>query len=170
MSVEVTFWIYVDGETCLNEYVITAELDQYRVRLEDIINERHTGYIVIASSAISDNKIEVNDDVEYVVQELCFLAIADLLNHKSVNISYFTSHGYLKLEPEGELIHISGKYIPNAEFFSAELLPALYHCGLRYIDLLRRLIKDKPYYESYIARLETHAELARQALEKAGLL
>lgn len=167
MSVEVILNIYVDPETAIDVYEIAANIDKYHSGLID--SGPHVGFILTSSPRSPDKYLEIIDDVEPLTQRLCFRAVADLVVYKSVTVSFFTHLQRLKLDAKNELVYISGDFGPTT-FLRTELLPPLYYCGQKYIDLLNGLAKYKPYYETPKTELKTHAEATRIALKKAKLI
>jgi hypothetical protein len=167
MPIEIKFSVYVDEERCLDEDTVLADLDQYG---SGLVEDRRVGTVFIYFQEAPDDCIEIEDELEYLVDELCFRHITDLIAHHCVMIEFWSYPGHIQLDAKEVYTHISGDYIPNIKAaLSAELLPALYNCGKRYIQLLKRLVRDKADYEN-IARLETHAKVARQALEDARMI
>lgn len=164
MAIEVTFCMNVSRDRRLTEKEINAQFDTYRSEL--LANDQYYGAILISSPGQPD--VVVDDEVWATVQNLCFLSTPDLIAGKSVSVPYFRYGSELSVNVEGNEVVISGEFVPIGRFALQELLPALYDCGLRYIQFLRRLGEYSSYYEPTIKYLEEQAEVALQALEAAG--
>lgn len=141
------------------EVAIEAHLDEL-VTLDDPIE----GGIVIG-------EVEIVDVVASVVLRLCFQCCGDLLvpsgayhyGYESENVS-----AYLQTSDDGATITVSGVG-PSQAMPAHELMPALYACGVRYIELLERLERrGRPSYD--LPSLREAAATARDLLVRRGWL
>lgn len=162
MTVEVSFCMNIGENVCLSEKDMDTSFDDYRSEL--LANDNHYGEVVISSPGQPD--IRIDDEVWATIQNLCFLAIPNLRAGKPVVVLYFRYDSELRLDPEGQEVLISGEFIPMGKVKLQELIPALYSCGKRFINFLRRLGGDNPNYTILIKHLEEQAEIARQALDR----
>lgn len=178
MSIKVKFLIRnleLDGdpygeETITSEDEIIPNIERY---YSDLLRERafDGGIISISSSDGSDNTIKIEDDLGALVQELCFKWVAKLAANEPVEIGFFTYAGKLSLSLENELVAISNNGTPKVKFLRTNLLPALYQCGERFVDVLRQ-VNDyyEPYYQLVVDNFDKMAATTRQALKEAKLI
>ncbi|MFP5272945.1 hypothetical protein [Coleofasciculus sp. G1-WW12-02] len=169
MTVEVTFCVNINRDLCVSEEEINANFDTFRLELLEDGNyygEVLNGAVVISSPGQPD--IRVEDELEATVHNLCFQFIPDLVAEKHIVVTYFRYYGYLRLDPEGDYVLLSGDSVPMVRILRDELAPALYNCGLRFIKFWRRL-RDDPAYEEIFQDFEGLAEVARQSLESKKL-
>lgn len=110
--------------------------------------------------------IIVEDSLPALVKNLCFEAMPDLVANKSVVYRYFSYHGYLRLDPEGSLILLSGDGNPTIRVDRSSFLRAFYACGLRFMQLLRQVQGDPPHPNTaqLIAFLEQYQVVGQTAL------
>lgn len=168
MSVEVKFEMYVDDENCLSEEVVITNIDTYRPGI--VQGRRLEGTILICSPNIPDKCIQIQDALGALAKRLCFEGVSKLVANQTVDILFFTYYAKLKLEPENEFIAISGDHVPNVKLLRLLLLPALYHCGLRYLSLLRLLGKYESYYQHELEDLEKIAKTTERVLKDAEMI
>lgn len=139
MEVNINFCIYiVDNDLIeLNEEDIESDFDRCTSFLRD--SETIDGAILIKSP--NQNKVIIKDELWVIVQNFCFTSILDLLREQKECFiyHYFSSYGQIVLIPSADFIRIMGDAVPIESFTASELLPALYYCGERIINFLRKL-------------------------------
>jgi hypothetical protein len=142
-----------------DEVAIEAHLDEI-VTLDDPIE----GAVVIGQA-------EIVDALTSAVLRLCFQCSDALLvpsgayhyGYEAENVS-----ANLQTSDDGTTITVSGFGLPTQALPARELLPALYACGMRYIQLLERLeARGRP---SYTLSLREAAAAARDLLARRGWL
>lgn len=142
-----------------DEVAIEAHLDEI-VTLDDPIE----GAVVIGQA-------EIVDALTSAVLRLCFQCSDALLvpsgayhyKYEAENVS-----ANLQTSDDGTTITVSGFGLPTQALPARELLPALYACGVRYIELLERLeARGRP---SYTLSLHEAAAAARDLLARRGWL
>lgn len=168
MPVTVTFCINTSSDACVSEDELATDLERHRVAiLAD--EERHgvmNGALIVRAPGVPDVRIE--DEIEYLVHQICFLAIPDLLANKHIVVRHFRYLGYVRLDPEAMQQLISGDDIPSARVTYHELVPALVACGERFILFLRRLNGGTPEGEDRVQLLERNAAIACEAIQAIG--
>jgi hypothetical protein len=87
----------------------------------------------------SGAEFDVEDELWALIMSVCFRSIPELIAYRSVTIRYYSYNGYLRLDPEGGVIRISGDNIATVVLSEQELLPALFACGKRFLELSGRL-------------------------------
>ncbi len=167
MPVGVTFSIYVDDELCLNIDSINQQLDQYK---QALLSYRHDGTLLIYDIENTSSSISIEDEIQYQIPQLCFKHLIDLINNKEVVIKAWSHLGYTRLQPKEKWIRISGKHISEGQFLKSELLIALFHCGLQYLDLLQRLNDNEQFFSETIRLLESEAQEAKKNLKKQKII
>lgn len=173
MGVTATFCVNISSDDCIDEEQLNTEFESNRPKI--IADERRhgaiNGAIVIRSPQNPD--IRVEDELEAVVQNVCFLALPDLLAGKRVIVPYFRYPGEIELKPEGHQLLMSGEAIPEERLELREAVFAFYECGQRVVSFLRRLRSDgaeSAESEDAIRYLEGKEKVARQALLAEHLL
>lgn len=125
------------------------------------------GIFVLAHEGSPD--IQICDELEPWVQNLCFDSIPKMLEGLPHEILYFSRPGFIRLEPEGESVGFSGDLIPTVQLPKFSLAPALFDCGNRF---LKWASKVKEGDDSYLANLNYIAEYrqpASNALRAVGI-
>ncbi|MBD2245323.1 hypothetical protein [Nostoc sp. FACHB-888] len=137
--IDINFCIYIVDNNLieLNEQDIKSDFKRYSSFFHDA--ETIDGAILIKSP--DKNEVIIQDELWVIVQNFCFTSTLNLLRaQKECFIyHYFSSYGQIILIPSAEFIRIMGDAVPIESFTASELLPALYHCGERVINLLRKL-------------------------------
>lgn len=164
MAIEVKFWIYlVDNDLIeLSEQDIKSNFEKYSSSLCE------TETIEGAVAIIAPNKKEViiRDELWVIAQNFCFNSILSLLREKKESFiyHYFSSYGQVVLIPSTDFVRIMGDEVPIESFTTTELLPALYRCGERFINLLRKL-QQVGHTDPAVEHLEPLAQEALQVLQ-----
>ena len=113
------------------------------------------------------------DDIGSATQRLCFEALEKLVvPGTTYEYPYFTSNTLAKLtsSADGAAIALSGDDVPTREFSRAELLPALYACGVRYLAFVEELgRRGRTSSAPDLVHLRPFADRARAALVAHGL-
>ncbi len=143
-----------------DEAAIEAHLDKL-VTLDDPIE----GVVAIGQA-------EIIDVLFSAVLRLCFQCSEALLvpsgayhyRYEAENLS-----AQLQTSDDGTTIAVAGFGLPNQALPARELLPALYACGVRYVELLERLeARGRPSYD--LPQLREAAAAARDLLARRGWL
>lgn len=123
------------------------------------------GAIVIEGAAVVD-------DLASAVQRLCFEAVVALIAPGATyGYRYFTANQEAQLTATESSITLRGDDCPTREIPRQDLLPALFSCGHRYLELLTRLGEGGRTTSTVeLAHLRGFAERARAALAEAGLI
>ena len=143
-----------------DEAALESHLDEL-VTLDDPIE----GVVAIGPA-------EIIDALFSAVLRLCFQCIDALLvprgayhySYEAENVS-----AQLQTSDDGTTITVSGFGLPSQALPARELLPALYACGVRQIELLERLeARGRPSYD--LPQLHEAATAARDLLARRGWL
>lgn len=160
---EATFCLYVhrpDGRMCISEDNLANEPDRH---LEALLADG-TGYGEVKLRALGQPTIAIDDEVWAIVMNLCFDGVVALADNRPARVLYMRYSGSVTATPVDAAARVSGDLIDTAVFELKELLPALYDCGQRFVEYLRRLAERDSNYQSMVDALELHAEQARRAL------
>ncbi|MCF2150973.1 hypothetical protein IQ276_032020 [Desmonostoc muscorum LEGE 12446] len=166
MKTKVEFCAYIREENefpCIDENTLKIDFEKYREKL--INNLDADGLIVISSLEEPDTRIQIQDELWAIVQNLCFIAILDLVAQKSAVVRIYNNYGYVRLDPEANQVRISGDGIPDVRIDRSDLIIALYDCGKRFIEFFRMLRGNDLEYQDVIQGLEEHAETAKQCIQ-----
>jgi hypothetical protein len=141
-----------------DEAAIEVHLDEL-VTLDDPIE-----------GAVAIGEAEIVDALFSAVLRLCFQCAEALIapggayhyRYEAENLS-----AHLQTSDDGTTIAVSGFGLPSQELPARELLPALYACGVRHIELLERLeARGRASYD--LPQLHAAATTARDRLARQG--
>ncbi|MDF5707282.1 MAG: hypothetical protein PUP90_06270 [Nostoc sp. S4] len=166
MKTKVEFCAYIrEGNEfpCIDENTLKVDFEKYRDKLINYLDA--DGLIVISSLDEPNTRVQIQDELWAIVQNLCFIAIPDLVTEKSAVVRIYNNYGFVRLDSEGNLVRISGDGIPDLRIDRSELIVALYDCGKRFIEFFRMLRGNDFEYQDVIQGLEEHAETAKQSIE-----
>ncbi|MCP4369756.1 MAG: hypothetical protein GY797_16830 [Deltaproteobacteria bacterium] len=174
MSIEVKFSIL---NLCLGgdpyEDIVTTEdelfsnLEKYRADLTQL-RAFEGGIISISSLDSPDNAIEIRDDLGVLIHQLCFEGVIKLVSNQPVEFRYGTYYGKLSVALEDEMVSISDNGAPSVKFLRVQLLPVLYQCGERFMDILRYVsLHTADYNLESVYKLSADT---KQALQKVALI
>jgi hypothetical protein len=158
----------IDNELIeLSEDEIVTSFDTYGEQL--CAQEALEGAVVVQAPRIADLIIE--DELWVIVQNLCFTGVVTLLEERPevLHYRYFHHDGDLVLIPSTRFIKIMGDEVPTNTYEAAELLPALYRCGERYLALRQRLV-DAGHEDSDLERMYELQEKTRRTLQAHAML
>jgi hypothetical protein len=111
-------------------------------------------------------QLEMEDELWYLVLNVCFLSIPELVAYKNVVIKHYAYFGYLRMDPEGGSIRISGDNIPTTVLPESETLRAAFQCGKRFVQFARQMgITDPTAGEGQAA-----FDAAEDALRRRGII
>lgn len=138
-NIEVKFHLFIDGDNTLSEQDIKDRIKEIGPKLRSA--DTYEGTIDIQTPM--SELIKIEDELPALVKNFCFSPIPDLLTGKNVVIRYYNHYGYLRLDPEGRHILMSGDGIPTVRIERNRLLPEIYNCGQRFIHFLNGLKDDE---------------------------
>jgi hypothetical protein len=164
MSIKVTFCI----DCYSNDNKLARRLTEDEL---DLNFWRYSAYLAKEDEIHGDIIIEVPGYEElHIVDELynsiagvCFLSMSNLAAGRAYTYTYFECSVKLRLVMHRGYLKCFGEDVPYLEASASELLPALYHCGERYLNTLLR-VPGYTHKSSAIQGLEQCAEIARRAL------
>jgi hypothetical protein len=173
MSIKVTFGIDFFDETIVTEDELETDLEFYRLKFQES-SSREGSYGAVTIKAPGQKKIKIWDELYPIIYVVCFSSINHLImnrNEECLLYKYSSSDARLVLLPSESHVRIFGEAddVPSGLFEKDELVGAFYHCGQRYLNLLRRL-EEKQVAHFYYADLEIVAEEARKVLTEYELL
>jgi hypothetical protein len=120
--------------------------------------------------AVAIGEAEIIDTLFSAVLRLCFQCLNSLIVPDGVyRYRYEAANAFAQLQTSGDgtTITIAGSGLSSQTLPTRELLPALYACGVRYIELLERLeSRGRPCYD--LPHLDKAAAAARTLLERRG--
>jgi hypothetical protein len=113
--------------------------------------------------------VEVLDELPPLVRNLCFESVPMLLQRKCkcYLYTYLSSADHLVMVPMANSVRIFGEFGLYVTDSLKNLLPELYKCGERFIDLLRKLDGDENAMVKY---LQPFALAARTILQEHKLV
>ncbi|WP_445173412.1 hypothetical protein [Microcoleus sp.] len=153
----VYFKVELDQYHQFNEFDLTVLTNAQLSALSK--KKAFDGILILAHEGSPD--IQICDELEPWVQNLCFDSIPTMLADQPHEILYFSRPGFIQLEPKGESVRFSGDLIPTVQLPILSLAPALYDCGNRF---LKWVSKVKEGDDSYLSNLNYIAEYRQPAL------
>jgi hypothetical protein len=148
----------------VSEEALASGWDGYRALVERQDPLEGTIVVEVAGQPV----LEVHDELWAAAQNLCFAGAGAAAADEHCYLYRFTSSdSTVVVLPLASLVRLFGDTTPTLTAPKADLLPALFECGLRCIELYRRLGGDAVYQADY---LTPFAEEARGRLREAGLL
>ena len=151
------FKVELDQYHQLNEFDLTVLTN---AQLSALSQKRaFEGILVLAHEGSPD--IQICDEIEAWVQNLCFDSIPQMLARQPHQILYFSRPGFIRIDPEGESVRISGDSIPTVQLPILSLARALFNCGDRFLKWAGAV---KESDDSYLANLNYIAEYRQPAL------
>lgn len=146
MSIEIKYWVKgTDGV-----YLSEDEIEWHISELNEL--EVMPGVISIVSKTCH---IDLTDDLDYLIPQLCFLSIPNLASNESFHITKANASGNYEIREDKGQIWISGSNISPIAFHKEDFLKALFQCGLRFLEFLKILSMDTDRYEGTIKELQT---------------
>src|SRR3954447_20241670 len=112
--------------------------------------------------------LEISDELEPWVQNLCLGAVPKLLKGEHVEILYFSKGGRLHLDPDGEEVRISGDRTSDLVVERDSLVRELLAAGERFLALMRDLKAGDERYMQVLDDLDAYGQAARAALAANG--
>jgi hypothetical protein len=157
VAVEVGIHLLVDGDLEeLGEAAVAA-----RIASGDIGPLR----AVVLDGMLRIGDAEIFDELDPVVQRLCFDAVIALITDGAVvDYGYFSSNENVRLVADGGTVVLSGSDVAESTFPRRDLIRALYACGVRWLAVLDQLGRA-----GEANHLRPFAAAAQSALTAAGL-
>ncbi len=154
-----------------NNLVIIQEADllnNFEAHLETL---RQANVLEGAINIIDDDivKISVTDELWYAINNFCFLSIHSVSEgHEACFLyKFFSSDDHVVFIPIANLIRIFGEHQSPLTVFKNDILPKLFNCGGRFIEMLERAgITSSINLQAMLSFMEK----ARHALVKQNIL
>lgn len=145
---------------------------------EDVINKDSIGLAsrLTRSSEIDgaieitwrDKQLKIADQLAPWVQNLCYLAIPELVQGKNIVVSYIQMSGVLTLSCKGEWIELSSEHFETVRLPRLPLLTSLVNCGRRFEDFVTMAKQGDENYLAQLVDFKQFREAALNALETAN--
>jgi hypothetical protein len=158
-SVTASFILHLHGGGSVNEQQLLANDEALRRRLQ------HDFYGAIVIRAPGQPDVTVDDEVTATVFNLCFSAISDVLEGRPVEVPYMRYSGSVRVEPVAHRVRVSGDMVPEATYITHDFTWAVYCCGERFVEYLRRIAGVDRSASEQIPDLEEARVKARRALD-----
>jgi hypothetical protein len=117
------------------------------------------GAVVIHRAA---DEARISDDLAALAQNVCFAAVTRIAEDEHVALRYYDKPGYVRLDPEGWWVRLSGDHVPELVLERTPLLEGLLSCGRRILDAMTEL-----GYEGAAEEIGRRAEEASRRLAGA---
>jgi len=125
---EVRFQIHLGDQMYVDEDAAASRLDEVRTR--DPVD----GAVVITGG---QEVVKIEDELAALAYRICAGGAIELANDRHAAIAYFDKPGYVRLDPEGWHVRISGDYLPEVVVERLPLVDGLLDCADRIAALLR---------------------------------
>lgn len=161
-SVQTQFYLLDARSGSVNEETVLNQLEQYRERL--INDAEYEGFLKIYTP--DGIPFVAEDSLPALVKNFCFLAIPDLVASRSFVYHYHSHYGQVRLDPEGDLIRVSGDENTPLLVDRTAFIHSIYHCGLRFVELLEliQIDTDSSDLDNLVDFLNQYREIAHAAL------
>ena len=165
---KVTFEIYVvtgDDLKELSEESIRLNLENYR----DLLVRQGVLQGALLIEVPGQATVRVMDELAASVQGLCFApAVALLEEERECYVyRYMSTDAHLVMLRLADLVRLIGEYTPAVTEEMQSLLPALFDCGVRFLEFLGRLGDRANATAQY---LQPSADRARNVLQLHAML
>jgi hypothetical protein len=124
----VRFQIHVGDQQYVDEDEVASRLDEIRAR--DPVD----GAVLITGG---EEVLKVEDELGALAYRICAGGAIELANDRHAAIAYSDKPGYVRLDPEGWHVRISGDYLPEVVVERLPLVDGLLDCADRITALLR---------------------------------
>lgn len=81
----------------------------------------------------------IEDEIPALVKNICFDSIETLIQGKSYVYRYFSQYGYVRLDPEGSKILISGDGLNTTRYPLMLFIEGLFKNGLMFLKVLEKI-------------------------------
>jgi hypothetical protein len=160
MPCNVTFCKHNREGRCVPEEELARNIGDLRATL--VGGAKLYGAILI--DAPLQPTVAVDDELWAIVLNLCFRSVPDLVAGRPFELRYYRYAGTLRLEPVEAALVIAGDFVATVRLPRDAVLRALYHCGERFIALLKQL--DPATWGDTSVLLETAALPAAESLRQ----
>lgn len=156
----------------LNQYQLLDEVDLKLLTEEniDVLKKRKAFEGILSLRHRPGTELRVSDELEPLVQNLCFSATPRLLGGEALEIHYFSHPGTIVLEPQGARVRLSGDMIDVGDFPRDPLAVELFTCGVRFMRWARGVKAEDASYQANLDYIDQFRQPAFEALLKAGLV
>ena len=128
MALEVRFQVHLGDQAYVDEDQAASRLDEVRSR--DPVD----GALVITTGG---EVVKIEDELGALAYRVCADGAVELANDRHAAIAYFDKPGYVRLDPEGWHVRISGDYLPEVVVERLPFVDGLLDCADRITALLR---------------------------------
>lgn len=125
---QVRFQVHLGDQAYADEDEAASRLDEVRSR--DPVD----GAVVITGG---DEAVKIEDELGALAYRVCAEGAIELANDRHAAIPYFDKPGYVRFDPEGWLVRISGDYLPEVVVERLPFVDGLLACADRITELLR---------------------------------
>lgn len=95
----------------------------------------------------------LDDEMPALVKNICYGAIPDLLQGKNVVYSYFNQYGYLRMDPEGNKLLVSGDGLNQVRYPLKAFVDEMFAQGEQFLEILQNLSTANETEASDLKRL-----------------
>ena len=126
-------------------------------------NEDFLGEITISYDGVHTR---FSDNVYALVRNMCFRSMEKLIRKEKVKLMYFTTHGYIHLNPMDHEIHLMGDHFESVVVPYEDFIRSIFHLGKRFTALFERTATATAENIHLIKLLKEDENAAFIALEK----
>lgn len=158
MHIEISFSLKGPNGTFIHELDLEAEFDRFREEFKDV--EDNLGRIMI--DVDEDQYASFEDELDYLIPEVCFRSIADLKNGRPVTIIFSRYSGRFTMTPSGKDVLITGDQISDLLCSRLSLIEALLDCGNRFLFFYERFRGGMEDFDWRILEIQAARIVAEQ--------
>lgn len=135
MHIEISFSLKSPNGTFIYELDLEAEFNRFSEEFKDV--EDNIGRIMIKAG--EDQYTYFEDELDYLITEICFRSIADLKKGRPVTIIFSRYSGRFTMTPLGKDVLITGDQVSDIRCPLLSFIEALLDCGNRFLFFYERL-------------------------------
>ena len=148
----------------VDEPDIEAELERFREVFLAV--DGNLGRLMIRAAGGQCAVIE--DELDYLVPELCFRSLTTLAHGQPVNIRLSAYSDVVTISPSGSDMHISGRHIADLTCSAEQLLRAMSDCGDRFLSCYQGLRGGLKDFDWRIRDIQAARQAAQAGAEPAS--
>ena len=122
------------------EKIVDSDLLNSIEEKSNLIRENYgfEGYLILESD--ENPRIEIDDDIEANIINLCLKATIELIQEHSAIVDYFSMPGQIYLKADEDFVYFNG-----STFYRDEYINQMIDCAKRFIQLMEKVIPKTRY-------------------------
>lgn len=128
--------MYIEIKRYADGTISESNFNSKYLSYDELFDEFHSceGKILIYFLNEFSNILE--DEIPHLIKNLCFESLEKILEGHSYVYNYFSQYGYVRLDPEGTNILVSGDDITTVRYPLRLFAEELFRCGEMFLKVL----------------------------------